>query len=491
MPGNYSKIKTVVTGEVITAADRNAEHDNHITNQTPAGTDDYSANITQMQAVTDPYPGGVESLATSLAGELERLRFLIKQISGADQWYIAPDNSLLSTSSPTYLGVNATNPDNANPNSHALFKAEVGGMFGGDPYAKFSIPLIIDWSIGVDNSDNAKFKISRDPTLGTHDFLIIDTTGQVGIGGSPGSHLDVGLNLPGEPVITRVRNTDNTNAASAAMFKAEVGGTTAGDPYTFYVIPGGVNWSIGADNSDSDKFKISMGNALGTNDFLAVDTSGNLNLVSGRYSGRLENPAIQAFVKDDFFGTLISATRFMSEMGWVYSAGSLVLGGDANHPGTFTMGTTSSAGNIAYFYQDCTTHTTHDFDATMIIFPSTGSNISLLVGFVGNVGSMSPSYGIYFRKDSAETTWKGVCVSADTSTTVDTTVTVSASWFKLRIRKSSGTVYFSVNGGSEYGISTNVPSTTLVPEFLVRTDTTLTRQLTVDYFDLHVSGISR
>ena len=94
MPGLYSKVKTVVDGETITAADRNAEHDNHITNAIPTMHDDYSANATEMQVTTDPYPGAVESLATALAGELARLRYLIKQITGEAQWYIDPDTTL-------------------------------------------------------------------------------------------------------------------------------------------------------------------------------------------------------------------------------------------------------------------------------------------------------------------------------------------------------------------------------------------------------------
>lgn len=95
----YSKVKTVITGETITAADRNAEHDNHITNHVQTTIDDYSVNIAQMQTVTDPYPAAAESLATSGAGELERLRFVIKQITGEAQWYIDPTNTLLSITS--------------------------------------------------------------------------------------------------------------------------------------------------------------------------------------------------------------------------------------------------------------------------------------------------------------------------------------------------------------------------------------------------------
>jgi len=94
MGGNYSLVETVVTGQTITAAERNTEHQNHIDNATPSGCDDYSATVTEMRTVTDPYPASSESQATSLAGELERIRYLIKQITGEAQWYIDPESAL-------------------------------------------------------------------------------------------------------------------------------------------------------------------------------------------------------------------------------------------------------------------------------------------------------------------------------------------------------------------------------------------------------------
>lgn len=94
MPATFSKLVTVSAGQTITASERNAEFDNILNNLDPSGMGDYSVNTTQMRAVSDPYPGAVESLATDLAGELERIRFVIKQISGETQWYIDPDASI-------------------------------------------------------------------------------------------------------------------------------------------------------------------------------------------------------------------------------------------------------------------------------------------------------------------------------------------------------------------------------------------------------------
>ena len=93
MPGNYT-ITSRADGLVLTAAIYNADHQNHVDNQTPAGTDDYSVNLTQMLLTTDPGETGSESLASSLAGEIERLRFSIAEIKGV-LWHVT--NTVRST----------------------------------------------------------------------------------------------------------------------------------------------------------------------------------------------------------------------------------------------------------------------------------------------------------------------------------------------------------------------------------------------------------
>ena len=93
MAGNYSHTSRS-TGTTLTAAIYNADHQNHIDNATPAGMDDYSASVAQMQTTTDPYPASAEDLATSTAGEFERIHFILKQITGQAQWYIDPAKSL-------------------------------------------------------------------------------------------------------------------------------------------------------------------------------------------------------------------------------------------------------------------------------------------------------------------------------------------------------------------------------------------------------------
>lgn len=97
--GGYTHI-TRATGTVLTAAIYNADHQNHITNQNPQMTGGYSDNAAQMKLVTNPGAIGGESLALNLAGEIERLRYQIRAITGEAEWYAIPSANLKIFSTP-------------------------------------------------------------------------------------------------------------------------------------------------------------------------------------------------------------------------------------------------------------------------------------------------------------------------------------------------------------------------------------------------------
>ena len=92
MPGTISQYQVVIAGQLITASLWNGMELNIINNGlVPAGIDDYSANDTEMQTMTDPYPAGATSRPTSLQGEMERVRYQIDNIIGKTYWYEDPD----------------------------------------------------------------------------------------------------------------------------------------------------------------------------------------------------------------------------------------------------------------------------------------------------------------------------------------------------------------------------------------------------------------
>lgn len=87
--GLYSHT-TRATGLTLTANIYNTDHQNHIDNHNSTQIDDYSSDATEMKSTTNPGEAGTESLATSISGELERLRFLINELAGGSQWYSSP-----------------------------------------------------------------------------------------------------------------------------------------------------------------------------------------------------------------------------------------------------------------------------------------------------------------------------------------------------------------------------------------------------------------
>ena len=90
-----------------------------------------------------------------------------------------------------------------------------------------------------------------------------------------------------------IYNNNNTTTANVVQELRTIG-ATGGDPYTRYSINGVTQWSVGIDNSDSDKFKVSSSTVLGTNDRFTVDTSGNASVAGtlGLGNGTTTVPAI-------------------------------------------------------------------------------------------------------------------------------------------------------------------------------------------------------
>jgi hypothetical protein len=93
---------TVIPGQLIASSLWNNEFNNINTNFVPAGMDSYSDTDAQMQIQTNPFPGGVTSHATSLGGEIERLRFQLALAFGTTYWYYNP-----AIGTPTFSSLTA------------------------------------------------------------------------------------------------------------------------------------------------------------------------------------------------------------------------------------------------------------------------------------------------------------------------------------------------------------------------------------------------
>ena len=117
-----------------------------VTNMVWSCLDDYSSSASQMQSTVDPYPAGVESLATTGQGELERLRHVLKQMTGWTQWYtytdswaralgtITTDKQILggtatwNAAGVTFTAIKANVTDTASAAASKLIDLQVGGV---------------------------------------------------------------------------------------------------------------------------------------------------------------------------------------------------------------------------------------------------------------------------------------------------------------------------------------------------------------------------
>jgi len=130
---------TRAAGTILTAVIYNTDHQNHVDNQIPTKMEDSSANVAGMQANTDPGDVGTESLATSLQGEIERLRFQLKAVTGEAQWYVPPATDLATVGAVpagslrllSYQKFTSSNSWNKPANVTAVFVQVFGSGGGG------------------------------------------------------------------------------------------------------------------------------------------------------------------------------------------------------------------------------------------------------------------------------------------------------------------------------------------------------------------------
>jgi len=113
--GNCSIFRTWVPGDFLTASDLVSSFTTTgVTNMTPQCLDDYAVDLTQFRLFTDPYPASVASLPTSTAGELERIRFMLRKMFGLSQWYantediVFPNNVSLASGKTLSIGAGGT-----------------------------------------------------------------------------------------------------------------------------------------------------------------------------------------------------------------------------------------------------------------------------------------------------------------------------------------------------------------------------------------------
>lgn len=98
----------------------------------------------------------------------------------------------------------------------------------------------------------------------------------------------VSRNVAGD-ITLGLTNTNNTTNTYDATISATVGGTSAGDPKLSLIVPGGSTWTVGVDNSDSDKLMIQPVADIAAGTGLQLATTGWLQLTGQPTSTGLLN----------------------------------------------------------------------------------------------------------------------------------------------------------------------------------------------------------
>ena len=169
----------------------------------------------------------------------------------------------------SFMKVSSTN---ANPvditSSAAVTELSINNTAtDGDPVITWELSGVQKFVLGVDDSDSDSLILSDASGFGATNIFKI--TG--GAGGNFFVYNDFIRQAAGACSIS-VLNTSTTSGT--ATFISSVGGASAGDPFQTFTVTGATSWSIGIDNSDSDRFKISQSTALGTTDILQLTGSG-------------------------------------------------------------------------------------------------------------------------------------------------------------------------------------------------------------------------
>jgi len=137
-------------------------------------------------------------------------------------------------------------------------------------------------------------------------------------------------------IVANARNLGNTGHA---VFELEVGGTSAGDPFVIFSVPGGTDHIIGIDNSDGDKLKITPG---GT----APGSTGNKGMVFTTDAATKVGINIDAPVQElDVVGRVKAHTGFVGKFAQ-WASGNIAFGAGA---GTApTLNSVSGTDNALY-----------------------------------------------------------------------------------------------------------------------------------------------
>jgi hypothetical protein len=217
-------------------------------------------------------------------------------------------------------------------------------------------------------------------------------------------------------------------------------------------------------------------------------------------AGRDPNdPVTSTYLKDDFqIGS--GDGKEIGELRWTHTGSGVskaYLASEADHPGIFEFAVVNNIAGL--FYANAANLSAcrfaDDFDAYFILRLYATANLAIRFGLFEvsqTAVADPPNAGIYFEYLAAgDTNLYGVTRSASTQTRTDMTVAASTNFVRFRLRRIDGsTIGFTMDGGAEVPVTTNIPSGTGYAVVQVRS-TSGANAADLDFHDLLVTGLAR
>ena len=232
-----------------------------------------------------------------------------------------------------------------------------------------------------------------------------------------GGNVGIGTTSPETPLHVLTNTTDN---ASTMLIQ---NGSTGDASIKFNI--SGDTYSIGIDNSDSDKFKLSYG-AVGTNDRIVVDTSGNVGIGTTSPTAKLHVVGTGLFTGLVSGITPVNAANFVTKAYVDGSSGGtgpfLPLAGGTITGNLTVNGTTSIGNQLTFPYGSIGDYIYHTGDGNTFFGFNSSDQWKVTAG--GNVGIQLQNTGVYLYyggNEKLRTTSTGVSVTGDVTASLDIT----------------------------------------------------------------------
>jgi hypothetical protein len=200
-------------------------------------------------------------------------------------------------------------------------------------------------------------------------------------------------------------------------------------------------------------------------------------------------------LKDHFLGGGSATSGSVGELGWIFAGGTFAVGSaPAGHPGVYRRDTGAVINTTAYARLTANIRPSDMFDETWEFRLNTNdADTRVRMGLSSDWATDTPVAAIYVEKKLADTEWFGAARAASTETRTAALDTVDTDWHTARMRRTSASaVAFSIDGGAEVSVSTNVPTTDAVYIGMqIFNNAAASKTVDLDCFRMRVTGLER